>query len=489
MVRKATDTKTKLVCTMGPATRDPELLRGLIREGMDVARINFSHGTPEEHADMIRLVRRIAEAEGAIIGVMADLQGPKLRLGTFDPPATLSRGEYVCLTSLPSDGSHHVFPFPHAEVISQAESGQRLLVDDGAVELVIREARPECLICQVERGGIVSSNKGVAVPDGIVARSALTEKDKQDAAFAVEQGVDFLALSFVRSSSDVAALRHLLVQHNEAAAAIAIVAKIECRLALEAFDEILSEADAIMVARGDLGVEISPQKVPLHQKEIIRKCNQNGVPVITATQMLQSMVDAARPTRAEASDVANAILDGTDAVMLSAETAIGRFPLEAVRVIREISAEIEQHMLAGESRGGGRGRHPVTDVIGDATVQIAAKLNTQLIATATWSGYTARQIARKRPRQPILAFTAQPIIQRQLALVWGVSPVLLPTLVSTEDLLEAVSDKLLSLGHAEPGDWMVLTGGVPIGGGGKTNYVRVHQLQRSSPDSFTTSGS
>ena len=476
MVLNASDTKTKIVCTIGPATRDPEVVRRLIREGMDVARINFSHGTHAEHEAMIRHVRDIADTERAVVAVMADLQGPKLRIGVLREPLPLEAGDWVSLTSLDADGSHHVIPLPHPEVIAGARAGQRLLLDDGAIELEIREVRPAALVCRVAIGGRLTSHKGVSVPDGVVAVSALTDKDRADVVFAVSQGVDFLALSFVRSAEDVRELRNLLRAND--AEAIHIVTKIESRHAVERFADILPHADAVMVARGDLGVEMSPQEVPLVQKQIIERCNRAGVPVITATQMLQSMVDAPRPTRAEASDVANAILDGADAVMLSAETAVGNYPVESVRMMRDISSVVEAHMMkrsddvspiAGPA-------HPVTDAISDATARIAEELSTRLIATATWSGYTARQIARKRPHQAIVAFTPQQSVQRQLALVWGVLPRLVPSFTSTDDLLDVVSRTLIDAGDAQSGDWIVLTGGIPIGGGGKTNFIKVHQL-------------
>jgi len=478
MVLCAADTKTKIVCTIGPASCKEDVLSDLIREGMDIARVNFSHGTHAEHEDMICQIRQAAAEANAVVAIMADLQGPKLRIGRLAERLQLSVGDWVSFTDQPADGAHHVLPLPHPEVISGARVGQRLLLDDGAIEMEIREARPDVLVCRVVVGGRLTSHKGVAVPDGVVAISALTDKDRDDAVFAVSQGVDFLALSFVRSPDDVRELRTLLRSCGPAGERVHIVAKIESRHAVERFDEILPLVNAVMVARGDLGVELSPQEVPLHQKEIIRRCNWAGTPVITATQMLQSMIENPRPTRAESSDVANAILDGTDAVMLSAETAAGKFPVEAVQMIREISTVVENRML---ERTAGFPKaiehvHPVTDAICDATAQIAEELNVHLIATATWSGYTARQIARKRPKQAIVAFTPDPIVQRQLALVWGVSPLLVPAFENTASLLEVVSRTLIDGGDGHPGDWIILTGGFPVGGGGKTNFIKVHRI-------------
>lgn len=478
MVLCAADTKTKIICTIGPSSCSPEVLRELIREGMDIARINFSHGTHAEHEAMIEQVRQAATETHAVVAIMADLQGPKLRIGRLVNPLTFRAGDWVSFTDGAADGTYNVLPLPHPEVIVSARVGQRLLLDDGAIEMEIREVRPNVLVCVAVVGGRLSSHKGVAVPDGVVAISALTDKDREDTAFAVSQGVDFLALSFVRSPEDVRELRTLLQSCGAVGERVHIVAKIESRHAVERFDEILPLVNAVMVARGDLGVELSPQEVPLHQKEIIRRCNWAGTPVITATQMLQSMIENPRPTRAESSDVANAILDGTDAVMLSAETAAGKYPVESVRMLREISTVVEDRMLkrAIDFPETVDHVHPVTDAICDATAQIAAELDVQLIATATWSGYTARQIARKRPKQAIVAFTPDPIVQRQLALVWGVSPLLVPAFESADSLLEVVSATLIDGGDAHPGDWIILTGGFPVGGGGKTNFIKVHRI-------------
>lgn len=478
MVLSAADTKTKIVCTIGPASCTQEVLCQLIREGMDVARINFSHGTHAEHETMIDRVRQAAIESHAVVAIMADLQGPKLRIGDLSKPLTLDREDWVSFTDLPADGTSHVLPLPHPEVIASARVGQRLLLDDGAIELEIREVRPNVLVCAVVVGGRLSSHKGVAVPDGVVAISALTDKDREDAEFAASQGVDFLALSFVRSPEDVRELRTLLQACGPVGERVHIVAKIESRHAVARLNEILPLVNVVMVARGDLGVELSPQEVPLHQKEIIRRCNLAGIPVITATQMLQSMIENPRPTRAESSDVANAILDGTDAVMLSAETAVGKFPVESVRMIRDISRVVEDRMLkrSVDFPDTIDHVHPVTDAICDATAQIAAELDVQLIATATMSGYTARQIARKRPMQSIVAFTPDPIVQRQLAMVWGVSSLLVPAFETTDSLLEVVSRTLIDGGDGDPGDWIILTGGFPVGGGGKTNFIKAHRI-------------
>ncbi|MGB2983094.1 MAG: pyruvate kinase [Candidatus Bipolaricaulia bacterium] len=477
MVLSAHETRTKIVCTIGPSSRDPETIRALIREGMDVVRVNFSHGARAEHAETIKRVRCVAEEEVATVAVLADLQGPKLRVGGLTEPIDLKVGDWIALTTKPADGSHHVIPVPHPELIAGARSGGRWLFDDGAIEAIVREARPETVIAEVVVGGSLSSHKGVHVPGGTGRLSALTEKDREDATFSVSCGVDFVAQSFVQSADDVRVLRQFLDEQPNGGET-AIVAKIEKREAIDDLNGILEVADAVMIARGDLGLEIPPQEVPLRQKEIIRQCNRRGLPVITATQMLQSMVGKPRPTRAESSDVANAILDGTDAVMLSAETAVGRYPVEAVTTIRQISGVVEDGMTIRTPSPVSDKQliHPITDAIGDATARIADALNARLIATTTRTGYTARQIARKRPRRAIVAFTPRERVARQLSLVWGVTPLVVSDYRSTDELIDTVSKALVAREEAREGDLIVITGGIPAGGGGKTNFIKVHRV-------------
>jgi len=472
------ETRTKIVCTIGPASRSDGVIRAMIRSGMDVARINFSHGTKEEHREEIERIRRIADEEGATVAILADLQGPKFRIGELTRPLDLRKGDRIRLVNGPSDGSENAIPFPHPGLIGSAKVGARLLFDDGLIEAVVREVRPDELVCDVVLGGRLSSHKGVAAPGGTEDLPAITDKDRDDARYALSQGVDFIALSFVRSADDLSSLRSLL-DGIAGGGEVAVVAKIEKREAIENIDEIIRASDAVMVARGDLGVELSPQEVPFHQKEIIRRCNRLGIPVITATQMLQSMISSPRPTRAEASDVANAILDGTDAVMLSAETASGSYPVESVEMMREIAAIAERKMPPrfDEVRFDRvEHTHPVTDAISDATVRIADEVGASLIVTSTWSGYTARQIARERPRQPIVALTPNRNVERELALVWGVRPILVEPYEGADGILGIVSKTLVDVGYAEGGDLVVITGGLPVGGGGKTNFIKVHRL-------------
>ena len=473
-------TRTKFVCTIGPASRDEETLRALIRAGMDVARINFSHGTTEEHTEEITVIRRIAKEEEAIVAIMADLQGPKLRIGVIDPePLILAPGDRVVLTNRPVPGKANTVPLLHPIAITEVERGETILFGDGELEAVVKEKSPDTLICAVVGGGVLRSHQGFHASSLTPALSALTRKDQEDARFALENDVDLLALSFVKTADDIERLRALVKKLEPSDPPPSIVAKIEKREALKNFEPILNAADAIMVARGDLGIEVPVQEVPLHQKEIIRKCNHTGVPVITATQMLQSMTGHPRPTRAEASDVANAILDGSDAVMLSAETATGRYPIRALNMMRKITENVEEKLpcrLDEVAFSDVPHRHPTTDAISEATRSIARDLNAQLIVTSTWSGYTARQVSRERPEQPIVALTPREKICCQLALVWGVIPILVQPYQDTEEMLQIMEEKLLSLELAAKGDLVIVTGGFPLTEGGSTNFLKVHRL-------------
>ena len=463
--------RTKIVCTIGPASDSPEMVRALIRAGMNVARINFSHGEQATHAKSIATLRRVAAQEGRLVAVMADLQGPKLRVGEMpEGGVELRPGETVLLTSRPRQNTEGEIPVPHPELLRDLQAGQPVLLDDGNLELAVVRPGAEGLECRVVVGGRLTSHKGINVPGAELRLSSLTPKDREDAAFALEQGVDFFALSFVRRAADVRELRQFL---RERGADTPIIAKIEKPEALTALDEILAEADGMMVARGDLGVETPAEEVPFYQKRIIHACNRAGKPVITATQMLQTMIENPRPTRAEASDVANAILDGTDAVMLSGETAVGSYPVEAVETMARICANAEAHLphvgpVHGESH------ESITGAISYAAVEIAAEVNGRAIVTATMSGMTARMVARHRPSVPILAVTPNRATLSRLALVWGVEPVLVEPFETTDDMVEMMVRTAHREGLAVPGDPLVLTAGIPFGGGGKTNMLKVH---------------
>jgi pyruvate kinase len=457
-----------------------------MQAGMDVARINFSHGDHQTHARTIATLRRLSEGENKLVAIMADLQGPKLRVGEIaGGRVRLAQGGEFVLTTLPTPGSSEAAYFPHPEIVRDLAVGQQVLLDDGQIELTVI-GRTGCdLVCRVVMGGSLSSHKGVNLPGAHLRISSLTEKDRVDALFAVEQGVDFVALSFVRRPADVLELRHFLQTHD---ADRPIIAKIEKPEALEVFDAILDVSDGVMVARGDLGVETPAEEVPFHQKNIIRAANRAGKPVITATQMLQSMIEHPRPTRAEASDVANAILDGTDAVMLSGETAIGAYPVEAARIMHTIAANAEAHLphdhwvrlltTGGETPWPAEPAHTatVTEAISQATVEVAQAVEARAIVTSTMSGQTARMVARHRPSVPIVAATPNPTTWRQLALVWGVQPAWVEAFDHTDEMIRLTVKAACDMGVVSWGDVLVITAGIPLGGQGKTNFLKVHKV-------------
>ncbi len=475
--------RTKIVCTIGPASQDVGMLRAMVHAGMDVARINFSHGDHETHARNIATIRRVAEEEKKVVAILADLPGPKLRLGTLvQDPLELTAGDHVTLTAGTDLDPEKPFvvPFPQPDVLRELNLEDRLLLDDGQLEFFVqRKFANGDVECQVVYGGMLSSNKGVSVPDTKLTLSSITEADREAVKFALAHKVDYIALSFVRSADDMRELRWLLRHWNGDAA---LIAKIEKAEALANFDAILEQSDGIMVARGDLGVETPAEQVPVHQKNIIRRCNEAGKPVITATQMLQSMIDNPRPTRAESTDVANAIFDGTDAIMLSGETAIGKFPLQAVEMMVRIAQSAEQYLhehselhhdkltlqvLKGEKE------RSVPAAISHVTSQIAALLDAKLIIAGTWSGYTARRVARVRPNTPILAATPNRQTYNRLALVWGVLPMLVEEFGTIDEMIGVVQKSAQDAGLVVPGDLIVVIGGVPFGMGSQTNFLRV----------------
>jgi len=469
--------RTKIVCTIGPASSSPEMMRALIRAGMNVARINFSHGERAAHAQSISTLRQIAEQEDCLVAVMADLQGPKLRVGEIEGGAVeLRKGEIVTLTSRPRPDAANEIPVPHPELLHDLRVGQAVLLDDGNLELTVAQAGESHLECRVVTGGRLTSHKGINVPGAALRLSTLTPKDRADAAFALEQGVDFFALSFVRRAADVRELRQFL---QDKGADVPIIAKIEKPEALFALDEILAEADGMMVARGDLGVETPAEEVPFHQKRIIRACNRAGKPVITATQMLQTMIENPRPTRAEASDVANAILDGSDAVMLSGETAVGSYPVAAVETMARICTNAEAHLTSSPMHDESGSHETITEAISCAAVEIADEISGTAIITATMSGMTARMVARHRPSVPIVAVTPSQATLARLALVWGVEPVLVEPFETTDDMVEMMVRTVRQKGVAAWGDPVVLTAGIPFGSGGRTNMLKVHVVGES----------
>jgi pyruvate kinase len=479
--------RTKIVCTLGPATDSEPVIRGIIRAGMDVARINFSHGTHEEHARRIALVRRLAEEENKLVSIMGDLQGPKFRVGLLPDAGTLLKVDQVLTFAaqqpFSATSSGTVIPLPHVDLIAVMRPDQRVLIDDGALELrVLSMPAGDAVSCQVVTGGVLTSHKGVAVPGARLAIIPITQKDRADIVFALEQQVDALAQSFVRTAADVRALREIVTSQGGRQF---LVAKIEKPEAVGDLANILREVDGIMVARGDLGVEAPAEEVPFYQKKIIQGCLHAGIPVITATQMLQSMVHAPRPTRAEASDVANAVLDGSDAVMLSAETATGEYPIQAVEALERISSRAETECCGSALlSASGIGEHEnipspdaATQAITSAAVQIAQEVGAKVIVCTTTSGYTARMVARHRPNTPIIALTPNQRTYQYTAFMWDVRAVLVSGYDRMGDMFEAARQQALQLGYAAPGDCIVITAGVPLGSGaGTTNLIKVHKV-------------
>ena len=468
--------RTKIVCTLGPSSDDEATIRAFVEAGMAVARINFSHGSHEDHARRIGLVRRVAADTGRVVAVLADLQGPKLRVGALPPEGvTLVEGQTVTLTSQEPLTGPEAIPLPHPEVIRDVQSGDRILLDDGLLELKVIDHDATSLRAQVIAGGVLLSRKGLSLPHTSLSLPSVTDKDQADAAFALEQGVDYFALSFVRSAADVCHLRDWLQARG---ADTPIIAKIEKPEALDCIEEILAASDGLMVARGDLGVEAPVEQVPIAQKRIIRACNAAGTPAITATQMLDSMIRNPRPTRAEASDVANAILDGSDAIMLSGETAMGRYPLAAVQMMARIAAVAEQNIPYGEwlRRTMDAASGSVTDAISQVACELAAELGAAAIITSTMTGGTAQQIACHRPATPIIAPTPSPRTCRQLALVWGVEPLLVDQFANTDTMICTAVDAARKRGLVQDGDLVIITTGVPVGGAGLTNMIKVHHV-------------
>jgi pyruvate kinase len=468
--------RTKIVCSLGPACDDDAKIRAMIQAGMNVARINFSHGDHAAHLTRIQRVRRIATEMGAVIAILGDLQGPKLRVGEIANGFVMTYTDReITLTTRAVPGSEEEVQLPHPDLVHDVKPGQRLLLDDGLLEFKVISTTPTDIRCKVVNGGPLSSHKGVSAPGANLSLSALSDKDREDAVFGAEQQLDFLALSFVRTADDVKKLRDLLAAIGST---IPIVTKIEKAEALDNFGEILACSDAIMVARGDLGVETPLENVPVVQKEMIRYCNAHGVPVITATQMLNSMITQPRPTRAEASDVANAIYDGTDAIMLSAETASGKYPVESVETMAKI-AHITEQDVPFEKWSDRRvlGATPsLPDAIGHATVEIAYELNAKAIVTSTRTGNTTRLVARFRPRAGIIAMTPSEVVQRQLALVWGVTPILSQRYTTTDDMIRICSMLIVKNGLAQRGDKIIITAGIPTIASSQTNMLTVHAI-------------
>ncbi len=463
--------RTKIVCTLGPASSTPETIGALMDAGLSVARINFSHGTHEQHARTIAAVRAMASARERPVAILGDLQGPRIRIGDLPAPVPVAPGDNLILAheAVAVAGD---LPVTYDDIANDVRAGDRILVDDGLIELLATDVIGGKVHARVVYGGDIRRHKGMNLPGVNVSAPSITEKDRADVKFAVEQGLDYLALSFVRKAEDIALLRAMLPK------GLLIIAKIEKDSALSHIESIMRAADGVMVARGDLGVELPFEEVPLVQKRIIRLANSLGRPVITATQMLESMIENPRPTRAEASDVANAILDGTDAVMLSAETASGAYPKLAVAAMQRIIREVEQHPLyrQREDRRLGAGTASREETIAAATVTAVRMLGAPTVAVLTKSGFTARIVSSQRPAVPILALTDQERTYNQLALVWGVIPALVPHSDSYDEMVEHGRAALLRRGLAKKGDEFIVTAGVPFDVTGTTNLMKVETV-------------
>ncbi len=474
--------RTKIVCTIGPATSSEERLEQLIRAGMNVARVNFSHGTQPEHALVIERIRTTSARLGHAIAILQDLQGPKIRTGTLEggQPVLLVDGARVTITTRDVEGNAETISTTYQQLPQDVKEGDRILLDDGLLELRVLGFDATEVECLVVHGGPLKEHKGINLPGVAVSAPALTEKDRDDLKFGVSQGVDYVALSFVRRPEDVlearALIRQLQVEKvgERAQVSIPLIAKLEKPEAVARLDEILDVVDGVMVARGDLGVEMPPEKVPLIQKRIIAACNDRGLPVITATQMLESMITHPRPTRAEASDVANAIFDGTDALMLSAETATGSYPIEAVQMMVRIAQETEADPRSA--------RQPQCQyltpahAVSHAARALAEEASVQAIVVFTRSGASAHLISTDRPRTPILAYTPSEYVYRQLALWWGVWPHRIDLQETTEELIARVDHRLQEDNLVSRGEHVVIMGGLPVASQARTNFVKLQPV-------------
>jgi pyruvate kinase len=461
--------RTKIVATLGPASDSPEKLRELVAAGMDAARLNLSHGTHEEHAERVRRVREAEATAGRPIALIADLQGPKLRIGELHEPFVLRKGESVTISADDRcrDGELPIAPAVVGDVL---EVGHDVLIDDGLVRLRVGAVADGRAQCEVIVGGVITSHKGVNLPGVPLPIPSLTRKDMADLDFALAIGVDFVALSFVRSPADVRDLRELIEQAGSHAH---VIAKIEKAEAIDVLDDVLAETDAVMVARGDLGVEIGPALVPLIQKRIIQKALERGKPVITATQMLESMVHHPEPTRAEASDVANAILDGTSAVMLSGETAVGEYPVEALAYMDRIAKAVEPSMGYRHEIPAADQNPTIGGAMSNAACDIAEALRAKAILTPTYRGKTASSVARLRPQRPIIGLTHVEWARRQMALEWGVTPLQIPQCGDVEELWSTSVRVAREAGLIDEGDRVVLTAGTTVNLPGSTNVIKV----------------
>jgi len=470
--------RAKIVATLGPASDSEAAIHSLVQAGANVFRLNFSHGTHEQHRQRLERVRHISAELGLPVAILQDLPGPKLRTGSFPGgPIELHEGATVLLTGRPVNGSSDLIPVSYPTLAADIPPGSHVLMDDGRIELQVVAVEEVDLVCRVLHGGTLGDRKGVNFPGLPLRLPSLTDQDHRDLAVGLSLGVDYVALSFVRRAEDVREARRLIAEHGQN---VPLIAKIEKPQALEDLPAILEASDGVMVARGDLGVELPPERVPILQKQIIEQANSRGCLVIVATQMLESMLHDPRPTRAEASDVANAVIDGADAVMLSGETAIGEYPLEAVQMMARIVAEAERSGRHGDLGAGleeQRATPTYAHAISHAAREIAHDMDLKAIVAFSQSGFTARLISKDRPRVPILAVTPDEAVWRRLSLLWGVTPVLCPPAQDTDGMIQLVEQELVAQGHLQPGDLVVLMGGMPVATRGPTNFLKIHRVR------------
>ncbi len=468
--------KTKIVCTIGPASESPQVLESLIRGGMDVARLNFSHGTHEEHLRKIDTIRQIADRLGRPVAILQDLGGPKIRIGMMkEGGAELRKGGEFCLTNRVLIGDETQATVTYPALPGEAKAGDRILLADGTIELQVIESDGKTIRCRVIVGGVLTSHKGMNFPTRTPLASAFTEKDQKDLLFGIQHEVDWVSLSYIQRAADIEGVKRILRKES---VDIPVMAKIERKEALEYIDEIILASDGIMVARGDLGLETPIEKIPNVQKKLIRKANDSAKPVITATQMLRSMVDHTQPTRAEVTDVVNAVYDGTDAVMLSEETATGQFPVEAFQMMAKIAQSAEEEFPHSQFlRGEGDKEMNLQQAITYTASLLAEEVGAKVIVTPTESGSTARWVSKLRPRQPILALSQHLSTVRELNLCWGVYPVLGPGWKDTDEMLERSKRMPKELGMASGGEKIVVIAGVPIGTPGSTNLIKVEIVE------------
>ncbi len=482
---KANTSNSKIVATIGPASRSYEMIRELIKAGASIIRLNFSHGDHEEHQKTVDWARQASEELDIPIAIFQDLQGPKIRVGKLEVDSfEIKEGETLKITTEPCLGKRDLISIDYPYLHQEVEQDDKILIDDGLIALRVLNVEGKIITTEVVDGGIVKPRKGVNLPHAALKHlSSYTKKDEQDLVFAFKNDLDFVALSFVRSSKDVIALKKFMYKNY--GREIPIISKIEKPEAVSDISNIIEETSAIMIARGDLGVETSAEEVPVIQKMLIRECNLAGVPVITATQMLESMITNPRPTRAEAGDVANAILDGTSAVMLSGETAAGDYPLRAVKIMKRIiaftEASLTYHRLVLDQRLNLEDieinrKKSTTEAVGVATRELAMEIKASYIACFTHSGGSARLISKFRPAVPIIAYSPIKQTVQRLALSWGVTPILIPQLSSLDELFEIAPKYLQTLGYIKPGDKIVITAGVPVGSPGRTNMIKVVEI-------------